>query len=355
METGLTLPLLLAITGIAGGIVLALRQRLLVERKTRRQAEDRLNVVLENAPVAIGVLDGTGKISLLNNAFRKQFGYESAQLQTLDDWWPVAYPNLEDRLNAQKIFQQMIKVSHDSGAESPPREMKVTCGDGTVKDVEFHYIDLGRISLWTLIDTTEHHRIEDAARLANDHLLTQLGENSKLQEALREQVNHDPLTHLYNRRYLDETLEREISRAVREGYPIAVMMLDIDHFKRLNDTYGHLAGDEMLKAAAVILGSHARTEDVVCRFGGEEFAIVLPKMPLEIARNRAEFWRTRLKENIVHFGSFELQATISIGIAAFPEHGKTRDELIDAADRALYCAKEKGRNRIELANTPIDA
>lgn len=348
MEMGLAISLLLAITGVAGGIVFALRKRLLSEIGHRQRAEDRFHAVLENAPVAVGVFDNKGNITLLNRSFRKLFGYGPEQLKTLDDWWPLAFPDPDDRANAWKVFQEMTGASHEAGEECLPRELKVSCSDGTIKDVEFYYIDLGRIRLWTLIDATDHHRIEDAARLANDHLLSQLGENNKLQEALREQVNHDPLTHLYNRRYLDETLEREISRAVREGYPITVMMLDIDHFKRLNDTYGHLAGDEMLKAAAIIFGTKARTEDVVCRFGGEEFAIVLPKMSLENARSRAESWRTCFMENTVRFGSFELQATISIGIAAFPEHGKTRDELIDAADRALYRAKKNGRNRVEL-------
>lgn len=352
MSIELSLILLVAMAGIAGGIVFAQRQRLAKEVVARKQAEDRLTTVLEFAPVAIGVHDSEGRISLVNHSFRKLFGYGPEDLHTLDDWWSRAYPDPEYQTTAKVTTQQMIIASRETCTESGPQEMNVTCRDGTTKHIEFHYIDLGRVGLWTMIDTTDHRRIEDAARLANDHLLAQLSENRKLQEALREQVTHDPLTALFNRRYLDETLEREIARAVREGYPITVMMLDIDHFKRLNDTFGHLAGDEMLKAAAALLEAKARAEDVVCRFGGEEFAVILPKMSLETARHRAESWRTDFMENAVQFGSFELRATISIGIAAFPGHGKTRDELIDAADRALYRAKDNGRNRYEVAAPP---
>lgn len=348
--TTLIIVLLLAIAGIAAGLVFGLRQRLALAAGARKSAEERLATVLEYTPVAMAVVASDGKVEHLNHSFRKLFGYGPEELRTIEDWWPRAYPDPEYRTEAVEIGQQMVKASRDSCSESEPREMRVTCRDGSVKEIEFHYVDLGRVGLWTMIDNTDHHRIEEAARLANDHLLSQLGEVSRLQEALREQATRDPLTTLFNRRYMDETLEREIARAMRDGYPLTVMMLDIDHFKRLNDTYGHLAGDEMLKATGELFASFARLEDIVCRFGGEEFAIVLPKMPLETALLRAENWRQTFAGNIVSFGNFRLQATLSIGIAAFPNHGKTRHELIEAADHALYKAKKNGRNRVELAD-----
>lgn len=349
MPAEIALSLLLAVTGIAAGIVLLMQRRVASAVADRKRAEERLQVVLEHAPVAIGVHDSTGTITLLNYSFRKLLGYGPEELRTLGDWWPRAYPDPTYQAEAKAVTQQMIAQSRETCSESGPCELRITCRDGTVKDIELHYIDLGAVGLWTMIDTTDHHRIEEAARLANDHLLSQLVENRNLQKALREQVIRDPLTLLFNRRYLDETLERELARAVREGYPVTVMMLDIDHFKRLNDTYGHLAGDEMLKATARTLEGKARLEDIICRFGGEEFAVILPKMSLATARLRAEAWRSSIAENVVHFGTFNLQATISIGVATFPGDGKTRDELIDAADHALYRAKENGRNCTEFA------
>ena len=351
--TTLIIVLLLAISGIVAGMVIGLRRRLAVESRALKTAEERLASILEYTPIAMSVVTSDGTVEHVNHNFRKLFGYGPEELRTVEDWWPRAYPDPEYRVEAIEIGQQMVKASRDSCSESEPKEMRVTCRDGSVKDIEFHYVDLGRVGLWTMIDNTSHHRIEEAARLANDHLLSQLSEVGRLQEALREQALRDPLTALFNRRYLDETLEREIARAMREGYPLTVMMLDIDHFKKLNDTYGHLAGDEMLRVIGKLFTSHARLDDVVCRFGGEEFAIVLPRMSLETARLRAESWRQAFAETTVTFGAFSLQATLSAGISAFPEHGRTRDELLEAADLALYRAKQNGRNRVELASTKI--
>ncbi|MDQ5878751.1 MAG: hypothetical protein QG584_724 [Pseudomonadota bacterium] len=351
--TTLIIVLLLAACGIAAGLVFGLRRRLVAEARARKIAEERLASVLEYTPVAMSVVRKDGTVEHINHNFRKLFGYGPEELRTVEDWWPRAYPDPEYRAQAIAIGQQMVSASRETCSESEPKEMRVTCRDGTVKEIEFHYVDLNRIGLWTMIDNTDHHRTEEAARLANDHLLSQLSEIGRLQEALREQAMRDPLTTLFNRRYLDETLEREIARAMREGYPLTVMMLDIDHFKKLNDTYGHLAGDEMLKVTGQMFASHARLDDVICRFGGEEFAIVLPRMSLETARLRAESWRQAFAETTVTFGTFSLQATLSAGISAFPEHGKTRDELLEAADLALYRAKRNGRNRVELASTKI--
>ena len=348
MET-LAVILLAALVAAVCGLLVLFR-RAGAEEASRKAIEERLALVLEYAPVAIGVHNTKGEITHLNRSFRKLFGYGPEELRTLADWWPRAYPDPERRAAAQALTQRMIAASRETCSESGGEVVQVTCRDGTLRDVEFHYIDLGRVGLWTMLDVTDHRRIEEAARLANDHLLSQLGEIQRLQLALQEQATRDPLTGLFNRRYLDDTLEREIARAIREGYPVTVMMLDIDHFKRINDTYGHLAGDEMLRVAARLLHSHARQEDIVCRFGGEEFAIVLPKMGTEAAEQRAELWRREFEEEQVVFGSFVLQATISIGVAAFPGNGRTRDELIDAADHALYEAKSEGRNRIRMAD-----
>jgi diguanylate cyclase (GGDEF)-like protein/PAS domain S-box-containing protein len=170
----------------------------------------------------------------------------------------------------------------------------------------------------------------------------------ELQLALRDQATRDPLTGLFNRRYLDETLERELARARREGHPVAVVMIDLDHFKRINDTYGHRAGDQMLQAFAAILQEDSRTDDVACRHGGEEFLMLMPCMSLEMAWERSEQWRRRFKETKVVFGDFTLEATASFGVAGYPYHGKTPDDLVHCADQALYLSKQRGRNRVTL-------
>jgi len=191
---------------------------------------------------------------------------------------------------------------------------------------------------------------EQALSSANNALQQQLSEIHALQGKLHEQANHDPLTGLYNRRYLDTTLERELARCQREGQPLSLMLIDIDHFKQINDTYGHLAGDEVLKQLADMLSAQARNADVVCRFGGEEFLLLLPNMPPATALARAEQWRRDFAASTIAFGEFRMQATLSLGLASYPGHGTSAQALIRSADRALYRAKTEGRNRVVVAD-----
>jgi diguanylate cyclase (GGDEF)-like protein/PAS domain S-box-containing protein len=195
-------------------------------------------------------------------------------------------------------------------------------------------------------DITERRRVEAQLRGANDLLRQQLEEIESLQVALQEQAIRDSLTGCFNRRYLDETLERELSRARREGSPLSLVILDLDHFKQINDTYGHQAGDQALVVLAETLRADIRHEDVLCRYGGEEFVILMPHMSLAKAAERAEGWRQKIAEIRVPFGNFELTFTTSAGVAAYPDHGKMPDELAQMADLALYLAKSEGRNRV---------
>jgi len=181
---------------------------------------------------------------------------------------------------------------------------------------------------------------------ANECLRKNLDEIDVLQEQLRIQANLDPLTSLYNRRYLDSTLERELARCRREGQSLSLILVDIDHFKKINDTYGHQAGDAVLIQLSAILGGMARSGDVACRYGGEEFLLLMPTMSLDVAKERAEDLRAMFGGMTLPFGDFRLQTTISIGISVYPGHGTSADELIKCADRALYQAKHGGRNRV---------
>lgn len=177
--------------------------------------------------------------------------------------------------------------------------------------------------------------------------------NIRLREALHTQSIKDPLTGLYNRRYLSEMLEREVRRSIRSEQSLGFLLLDLDHFKSFNDTYGHDAGDAVLREAASFLSKSVRGEDIVCRFGGEEFVIILPTADLNAALARAERIRAKLHDlAVLHHGQSLGMITVSIGVAALPLHGTSPAELIAAADAALYRAKREGRDRVVSAEMP---
>ncbi len=175
--------------------------------------------------------------------------------------------------------------------------------------------------------------------------------NIRLREALHTQSVRDALTGLYNRRYLEEVLDREVRRAGRAGQSLGVLMLDLDHFKRFNDTHGHDAGDAVLRETASFLLKNVRAEDFVCRFGGEEFVVILPTAGVDGAHARAERLRSKMRElNIMYQGKSLGMVTFSVGVAAFPEHGMSPKDLMSAADAALYEAKRGGRDQVAVAS-----
>jgi diguanylate cyclase (GGDEF)-like protein len=172
----------------------------------------------------------------------------------------------------------------------------------------------------------------------------------RVRNSLRQQSIRDPLTGLYNRRFLEEFLLRELARADRKKHPLSIITLDIDHFKRINDSLGHAAGDIALRRVGLLLQGFVRQSDIACRVGGEEFSVLLPEASLQIAAQRAEDIRKAVQDLKLKFGDSELGAiTVSLGVAAFPDHGTSVDALIHAADQALYDAKYRGRDRVVSA------
>jgi diguanylate cyclase (GGDEF)-like protein len=166
-------------------------------------------------------------------------------------------------------------------------------------------------------------------------------------ERLQQESIRDPLTGLYNRRYLEDSLQRETRRAVRAGQTLSIIMFGLDHFKKFNDTYGHDAGDTVLRDTACLLSKSVRAEDVVCRFGGEEFVIILPLADFNTACARAQRICSQVREmKVSHQGLSVGRIRVSGGVAALPEHGTAPAELLKAADAALYRAKKEGRDRI---------
>jgi diguanylate cyclase (GGDEF)-like protein len=195
---------------------------------------------------------------------------------------------------------------------------------------------------------------DDRARQLATALAEQLSlalANQKLQETLRTQSIRDPLTGLFNRRYLEASFARELTRSQRRELPLAVLMLDLDHFKRYNDEQGHDAGDQLLAGFGRLLLQLTRREDIACRYGGEEFMLVLAETGSEQAIARAAQIRESLAGLAIPFHRRTLSpATVSIGIAIFPDHGITFDELMRKADAALYQAKRAGRDRAVIAS-----
>jgi diguanylate cyclase (GGDEF)-like protein len=172
--------------------------------------------------------------------------------------------------------------------------------------------------------------------------------NYRLRETLHVQSTRDSLTGLYNRRYMEETLEREIYRAAREDSSLGVIMADLDHFKAYNDRFGHAAGDALLRTIGQGLRDNVRAEDIACRYGGEEFTMILPNATKEDTRRRAEVLRAEAR-GLQGSSMLEAAVTLSLGVAAFPEDGSDASEVVGAADAALYRAKAAGRDRVEVA------
>jgi diguanylate cyclase (GGDEF)-like protein len=189
---------------------------------------------------------------------------------------------------------------------------------------------------------------EHLAQWAGEQLALALG-HARERDTLRLQAVQDSLTGLFNRRYFDEAVNRELSRARRKALPTSLVVLDIDHFKRVNDTYGHGTGDNVLCAIARQISVAIREGDIACRYGGEELVILMPECPADVAADRAEELRAAIEACIPEAGG-PGQVTASFGVAEYPTHGSDAESLFRAADRAMYRAKHQGRNQVVAAN-----
>jgi|GEM_PF-2364546 len=305
-----------------------------------RQSEQRLKAIFDNAAVGIGLTDNAGRSIIANARGAHQLGYtpeELAQRSNLE----LTHP--DDRADTVERMQRLVR-GQIQGYRIEKRYFRK---DGSIfwadLSVSAVYDDDGQIAylLGIVVDISERKQLEHQLHQAN--------------MLLQEQAIRDPLTGLYNRRYLDETLPRELQRAERAGQSVGVIMLDIDHFKRINDTYGHNVGDMLLRAVGAFLRHNTRGADIVCRYGGEEFTLVLPGASSENACHRAEELRAGIQALAVkHNGQALETVTASLGIAIFRTHGTTAEALVSAADEALYQAKHSGRNRVVMADGTHD-
>jgi diguanylate cyclase (GGDEF)-like protein/PAS domain S-box-containing protein len=300
------------------------------------ESEAKFRGVVSQSLAGIALIED-GRLIYANPKLAEIFGYEDGEMLGITPNEIVAESDME-----LVIEQTRRRLSGE--------EDKVAYGfqglrkNGTVIDIECHssVMEIGckPVFVSLMIDITERVRAEREVRA--------------LQDQLREQAIHDPLTGLYNRLPLNEFFDHELRAERRHSRPICIVLADIDHFKAVNDVYGHLAGDEVLKMFSGLIRHFYRASDIPCRYGGDEFLILLPNMPLEAACQRTENLRNALETTPVVYGTSQIRATATFGIAAFPQHGKTRDELIAAADRALYAAKERGRNQIGNFSLAMD-
>lgn len=217
---------------------------------------------------------------------------------------------------------------------------------------------LGQLHVWSGNPESKAHADEDLeiAQTIAEQVALSLS-NAKLRQVLRDQSIKDPLTGMFNRRYMEETLARELARAKRRDSPLGIVVVDLDHFKKVNDTYGHSTGDSVLQSAAQYLKAAIRASDIACRYGGEEFVLILPDCTKEAATAKAQELRERLKQLHIQDGAQQVQVTASLGVAAFPADGLDAQGLFQAADSALYEAKRAGRDRVvaSAARSPRQA
>lgn len=330
----------LAALAVAGALALRRHGQLTAKRAELDQQNRLTASVFDAIGEAIVLTTPSGEIISCNPAFLSMTGYGMAEV--LGRTMGIISTRRQEPDFYRAMWAQIAREGRWQGELVNRRKdgslFNALVSINTVHDTQGrlqHYVGVTR-------DITEHKRAEAAEREAERRLQQQATEKLLLME----RVVRDGLTGLYNRRYLDETLPRELARVRREGHPLAVVMLDIDHFKRINDSHGHAAGDEVIRAMARTLGNGTREGDVVCRHGGEEFVVVMPGMDLEAAMAKAEKWRLAAAALCVRQGAAEIRFTISAGVAVFPAQGSDAASLLHCADLAMYLSKSAGRNRV---------
>ena len=299
-----------------------------------RDSEIRYRRLFEAAQDGILILDAnTGAITDVNPFMIKLLGYSREEFLLKKLWEVGSFIDIEASQNAFQALQKDAYIRYE--------DMPLKTKDGHLIEVEFvsniYWANGERVIQCNIRDITERVQAQNA-------LL-------KSEASLREESVRDHLTGLFNRRYMEETLKRELLRASRKRLSLGIIMLDVDNLKQCNDTWGHAAGDVILKGLGGVLHGNFRGEDVPCRYGGDEFIIILPDASRVATCERAESLCEYVRQ--FHF-KFEDQPldmiTLSVGVAVFPEHGSASDAIFRAVDNALYRAKHAGRNQVVIAD-----
>lgn len=289
-----------------------------------RTSERRYRQIVENSHEGIWMLDPDGRTQFANTRIARMLGYGVEEMQgksildfMSDEWRDTARKQIE-------------RVS-DRAEE---RDFKFIRKDGS--------------EIWTLLATSPLLD-ESGGTIGTLAMAVDITERKQMEATLQQRAVSDPLTGLLNRRHFYQLAQQELERFRRYRYPLAAIMLDLDHFKQINDKYGHLVGDQILQAVSRILQESLRRSDILCRFGGEEFAILLPETDNQTAFNTAERLRTGLSGQSFETARGPVTLTASLGVAGIPAgSGLDLETLLDYADRMLYSAKEGGRNRVAM-------
>jgi len=304
--------------------------------------------ILETSPDSVAATDLLGNYIFANKQTAVLHGYD-----TTDEFIGKSALSLFPMDNVAKAVETMNLTFTDGVVRNI--EFKLLRKDGSTIPAELSAAvvknEFGAPVAFIAItrDITERKRVADELHDMNVQLRAQLNEIEKLQGILREQAIQDPLTGLYNRRYMEEALKRESARATREGYPLSIVMLDMDNLKYLNDTHGHVVGDDAIKMIGKSIKNNIRTEDIACRYGGDEFLVILHNTTAETAKHRVEEWLNHIKERTFIHNKQEFKTTFSAGIATFPYQGNDIEGVIRSADNALYNAKTKGKNLVVIS------
>lgn len=295
-----------------------------------RESEARFHTLVDLLPYGVQENDLTGRVTFANRALERLHGCGEKGSVVGRFIWDF----LADDTEREPLCDYLRLLIRE---QPPPTSYfaKNRRADGSVFDAQVDWA----------------YRHDDRNHLQGFiTVITDITDRKRMQEALREQAIRDPLTGLFNRRYLDETLPRELSRCQRSGEPLTVAMLDLDHFKRFNDAYGHEAGDVVLRSVGDLLGHSMRAGDLFCRYGGEELTLILHGSTLDDARARLESLRQAIMQMRMLYQGGDLPAiTVSIGVAAVGKQEMDAAALLARADAALYRAKERGRNRVVTA------
>ena len=316
----------------------------------RRKVEETLRLysyALEQSPTSIVITDREGKIESINSKLSDLTGYNEEELigETPRIFQSGRYPQpfykkLWQTISAGKEWQGEIQNKKKNGELYWERISIAPIMDP--KEQITHYVAIKE-------DITAQREALQHEKEIQQRLKEQLQEISALQEKLKHQALRDSLTGLHNRHYMVEVLEKEFARAKRAEHSISIILLDLDYLKTINDTGGHAAGDHALRSLASQLRASTRKEDTVCRYGGDEFAIILPNTSAEDALTRAQELNESMKViTLLYRGDQAMPISFTAGIATYPTHGETIEEIFNFADVALYRAKIKRRNRVEL-------
>ncbi len=302
-----------------------------------KNSELRYRRLFESAQDGIRILDAqTGMIEAVNPFLINMLGYSREEFIQKKLWEVGAFKDIQASKNAFQALQQNEYIRY--------KNLPLKSKSGKLIQVEFVsnvYLEgEQKVIQCNIRDITER-------KLAQDALL-------KSKALFREQSVRDHLTGLFNRRYMEETLKREVLRASRKHFPLGILMLDVDNFKQFNDNYGHAAGDAILCQLSSLFIKNIREEDIVCRFGGDEFIIVMPDTNRAITIERAEHICKMVKQFSFQYNGKTLESiTLSLGVAIFPENGSTFEAILKIVDDTLFSAKHNGRGTVAVANEPV--